>query len=232
MNTFWWNGGFYVRETEVGKGLPGAVEISQEQYTKLLTAQSEGKRIVSDSKGQPVPLRAYEYLENDIVLFDTTKEFQDAQHKAVNSIKTFANGIRQSISDHPDHYEIISWANKTERAERLLSGKGSLTDQQIVQIEAQKRDRNESVAMLASKQRDKAERHAMQLAVIDGLIADAKIQIRTASNIADLEPILKQFKASLNEELKALTTQQQSQQTSESNLVTKTIQKLRNIFHL
>lgn len=136
-------GGFYDPAIH-GQNIPAdAVEITDDEYVNLLTAQSSGRRIGSDESGMPI-------------LIDPAPRFAtvaDALVGLKSDCDALAAKKRNAITAGISPAEMASWPIK--RAEAMAyQASGNAADAPMLQIEATAR--GVTLAALATKVLDKA----------------------------------------------------------------------------
>lgn len=130
----------------------------------------------------------------------------ELKEMAKKDLSHFFTQSRANLTDFADPYKVAGWSEKARRAERVLSGEATLSDSDFIQVEIDKRGKNETHLELAQKQQDKANFLAKAIAVIDGIESAAKDNILSA-NAEDIVGIINNIKISTESALSELGPQ-------------------------
>lgn len=113
---------------------------------------------------------------------------------AEQTIREFATDIRKKITGGASAEVLAAWANKAERARRLLGGTASEADIMALTTEAQLRGKNETAEDLAKLQIKREGAYAQAIAAIDGFESSAHRAIVGVSAF-EIEGVLDNLKA-------------------------------------
>ncbi|MEM5529546.1 hypothetical protein WN093_12035 [Gammaproteobacteria bacterium AS21] len=125
--------------------------------------------------------------EQDLFVFDKAE--------AISSVEQFATQTRELIAGKADQYKVGGWQSKRDRAMRIKQNNAEDDDITIVQREADKRGKGETVDQLVELQLTRARNLALGTSDIDGAESAAKTRIRATNDkteLAELMLILKQ----------------------------------------
>ena len=139
-------------------------------------------------------------------LLDEAKQLTDAKYKANTSITNFATQCRKKIAGNTDYLQTAAWSEKARRAERITADQATETDINIITAEISYRGKAETPKALAQKQLDKADVFANATAVIDGMTAAALSAVDAATNLKQVEELLKTLETKASAALIDLTT--------------------------
>ncbi len=103
-----------------------------------------------------------------------------------NAISGYASEIRAKLASNVDAYTLAGWADKSQRAYRVISGTNTDADIAILTEEAEARQKGETPQDLAAKQAAKAAALANAAAIIDGLESSALSVIDAATTPGDV----------------------------------------------
>ena len=131
---------------------------------------------------------------------------KDAKNDAFDEIKTFANNARKLIAGSADHYQTAGWADKRARAMRIKLNTPEIDDIEIVQHEATKRGKKETVAELVDVQLAKAKKFAIATYDIDGMQTSAEDRVTSVTDIAEITVLLTALKSEAEQQITILTT--------------------------
>ena len=116
---------------------------------------------------------------------------------AIKQVRKLALLKRAGICDYSDPYKTIAWAEKLQRAERIVAGEGTTIDSQLVQAECDQRDLSESVMALAQKQCDKGHALADKFVRLEGLEHKAMDDVKAATEPEAVKSIAENFSQQL-----------------------------------
>ncbi|WP_276224867.1 DUF4376 domain-containing protein [Pasteurella multocida] len=131
MKFFYYNGEFYLDNIHIQ--IPdNAIEISLDEYNSLFSGQSEGKQIVSNSKGKPVltepPPTEYHEWDGEQWTISPEKETQIKQFQQ-EQMREKINALRdEKINGGVYVPELNKWFDSDARAERSLNSVKSTFD--------------------------------------------------------------------------------------------------------
>lgn len=133
-------------------------------------------------------------------------DFQFAKNQALLKIAQFAASVRNQMTGNADAAKLVGWNSKVPRAERIIASTASAEDTAIVQAEADKRGKGETVTELATKQLAKAKKLADAVSVIDGVeeAAIEAINDVTVNTVMKIETKLEELKTQAELEVAAL----------------------------
>ncbi len=123
-------------------------------------------------------------------LSDITMDIKDLRSWALAQIVDYASQTRVSLVGQADPYQLAGWADKAQRVMRVRTGSATLSDMQVLQIEADSRGLGETPEQLVEKQAGKAEQLAVVVSVVDGLESSAKRQIRACQTFDQIQTCL------------------------------------------
>ena len=181
------------------------VELTEKQYSELILKQSEGLDIKPDKNGFPVAVNQFSKLVGTEFVLDESAELINSQKSAIDQVVLYAQDCRKSIAGAADQYETAGWADKARRADRVKVDQGTAEDIAILQAEATRRNKGETVEQLVQLQLQKAGAFAMAVSVIDGMVAGSVEQIRALTVEADVATLVSTLKANLAAEVTALS---------------------------
>jgi hypothetical protein len=133
--------------------------------------------------------------------FTPLSDLEWAKKEASADIASFAEGARASLTQNATSLQIASWASKEARAQRVVSGTASDSDNAIITAETEKRGKKEDVATLAQKQVKKAEMLMGAIGIIDGMTSAAISEVKNANSTDDLDALLPKLKTKAHTEL-------------------------------
>ena len=91
------------------------------------------------------------------------------KEKANTNVYAFTTATRVRVTGDVDRYKLAGWADKFQRAQRVLAGSASEYDNATLQAESDQRGLSETPAVLAALQVAKGEALASSVANIDGM---------------------------------------------------------------
>ena len=104
---------------------------------------------------------------------------------------------REQCANQVDHYQLTSWAEKLQRAQRIVAGEGTAIDEQLVQAECDQRGLCESILTLAQKQCDKGHALAHQLIRLEGIEHKTLATIKAATQTEAIDSVMVNFNQQL-----------------------------------
>ena len=128
----------------------------------------------------------------------------ELKQAAAESIISFASDARATLTGHADLYKVAGWNDKSQRARRVVADTACDADLAVLQAEADRRGKGETLEQLAHKQLEKAQALAMAVSVIDGLEIAGLKTIDSIQSAEALDETLNTLKAAATAELNNL----------------------------
>ncbi len=128
------------------------------------------------------------------------------QERALQKVIMFATQLRATAAQQADPFQVASWADKAQRAMRVISDNANSTDLEVLQLEANTRNKQESATELATLQLLKAKRLASAVAIIDGMISRISSEIKSKQSVDELNQLLSLQQVSTEQALTALNS--------------------------
>ncbi len=148
--------------------------------------------------------RRYDVTNSKVVTIDLTLSLDDLKQQAQQSIADFATSIRGQITNNADAAKIAGWPRKERIAELVLSGSADARQLVSVELEAEKRNKGETVEELAAKQLAKADMYSEASVLIDGIEeADLTTVAAFDGTAEELQTLLDTLRAEAEAELAA-----------------------------
>ena len=135
---------------------------------------------------------------------DISAELKSTKINAIKTISLFAADARRFVAGEADHYQTAGWSDKRARAMRIKQGTPETDDIEIVQHEAAKRDKGESVTQLVDVQLSKAKKFALATYDIDGMQRAAEDKINAVKDVEEIPELLAALKAEAEQQLAVL----------------------------
>jgi len=136
--------------------------------------------------------------------FSEAELLKNAKSSAELQIQQKASAIRQQIAGVADQYKTAGWTDRARRAERITAGVPLPKDIEIVQAEADRRGRGETVDMLVAIHLVKAAKYAEALSVIDGLESSAVAAVNSKNSPEEIANLLVELEQVAETELALL----------------------------
>lgn len=143
-------------------------------------------------------------MQDNIVVADLSGYLDLLKSDAIQSISAFAATTRQTIAGAADHYQTAGWSDKRARAMRIKSGTPEADDIDIVQHEATRRGKNETVLELVELQLSKAKKFAIAMSDIDGMQAAAEDSINAITEATRIPALLDALKSEAEQQIAVL----------------------------
>lgn len=138
---------------------------------------------------------------------DEAARLKHVKQLATEQLQQLLDNSLQTTIGSSSHYQTATWDEKARRAERVLRKAATATDLEILQLEASKRNREETTEQLAARQYQKAALHQRRIALLDGIRSAAQRDINNAETIAELEALQTRIQAKIDESLTSLVSQ-------------------------
>jgi hypothetical protein len=148
--------------------------------------------------GNIAPDMAYWDEANRRVIIDPSIEQRSPLDEAKFQIYNLTKIARALIFGEVDKLKATILSDKAWRAERIIAGQGTTEDMQLLQIECDKRGKNETPLELAKKQHAKAARYRKMMIELDGLESEAITRIRQSSEASERNQIISELKQKLD----------------------------------
>jgi len=173
-------------------------EYKDSDYAKLLTVDKKGfewypdDTVFDPNEGLSVDQaegwaeRSGRYLRSGKWFLKTPAYKQ----KYIDSIRDYANDIRQLVVGKKSNEQIMSESNKAIRAKRVVEGVGDDDDVAILQEEADLRGLGETPKQLAMKQCAKSVEFDTANAIIDGMEKKAIIALEGLTKKTDIDSLI------------------------------------------
>ena len=124
-----------------------------------------------------------------------------AKQEAMEDIRTFAQELRQRAVHDADPLQVIGWADKAQRAQRLLRDQASEADCAMLQFEAEQRGQQETPEQLAQKQAGKAEKQAQAMALIDSFVRNTEVALASKRTLHTVQKLIEMRKTTVENAL-------------------------------
>jgi hypothetical protein len=168
-------------------------------------AASSGNNLLREDGGQFRSLTGEEQLE--VATKKEAIELVDLRAIAISSVEQFATQTRELIAGKADQYKVGGWQGKRDRAMRIKQDITEDDDIAIVQREADKRGKGETVEQLVELQLTRARNLALGTSDIDGTESAAKTRVKAANNKTELSELMLILKQEADQYIADLKTE-------------------------
>ena len=171
--------------TEPPEGELGKARIFQDDAWSLIDDQRGVQYWLADGT-QHVITELGEVKPDNALDSAPPPTLEEVKAQANAEVVALFTTTRAEVSGSTDSNKLAGWADKAQRAQRVIAEQGTALDTEILQMECDARGHDETPEELAITQAMKAERLAKCIAMLDGMEAAA---LNTLSELSETSAI-------------------------------------------